>query len=69
KGTDLVQIITECIKKLEEVGLLAVGIVCDQGSQNRKMFDLLGGTKTNPVVDINGKQICLILLKNCGTIF
>lgn len=60
KGTDLVQIITECLKKLEEVGLLPVSIVCDQGSQNRRMFDLLGGTKTNPVVDINGKQICLI---------
>lgn len=60
KGSELVKIITLCVKKLDEVGLIAVSIVCDQGSQNRKMFDLLGGTKTNPVVDINGKQICLI---------
>lgn len=60
KGSELVKIITECVRKLEEVGLIAVSIVRDQGSQNRRMFDLLGGTKTNPVVDINGNQICLI---------
>jgi len=45
KGADLVKIMIECIKKLEEVGLIAVSIVCDQGSQNRRMFDLLEGLK------------------------
>lgn len=39
KGDELVKIINECVNKLTDLNLLPVAIVCDQGTQNRKMFD------------------------------
>ncbi|KAF0721506.1 Transposable element P transposase, partial [Aphis craccivora] len=31
-----------------DIGLLPTALVCDQGTQNRKLFSLLGGTETAP---------------------
>lgn len=60
KGDNLVIILNECVKKLLDFGLLPSAVVCDQGSQNRRMFSLLGGTISNPSVTINGQKLILI---------
>jgi len=60
KGDNLVDILNECVLKLLELGLIPSAIVCDQGSQNRRMFSLLGATYNNPSVDINGQKLFLI---------
>lgn len=51
---------TECVKKILEMGLLPTAIVCDQGTQNQKMFELLGGTESNPTIKLYNQEINLI---------
>ncbi|KAF0704195.1 THAP-type domain-containing protein, partial [Aphis craccivora] len=60
KGDNLTNILKECVIKLLELGLVPSAVVCDQGSQNRRMFSLLGATYNNPSVDINGQKLFLI---------
>lgn len=60
KGDNLVIILNECVQKLKDIGLLPSAVVCDQGSQNRRMFSLLGGTVTNPSINIYGRKLTLI---------
>jgi len=60
KGDNLTNILKECVIKLLELGLVPSAVVCDQGSQNRRMFSLLGATHNNPSVDINGQKLFLI---------
>jgi len=48
KGDDLVKIVKDSVEKMLHVGLLPSCIVCDQGTQNRRMFSLLGATEDNP---------------------
>lgn len=48
KGDNLTNILKECVIKLLELGLVPSAVVCDQGSQNRRMFSLLGATYNNP---------------------
>lgn len=43
KGDHLVTIVKDCIKQILDLGLLPTCIICDQGTQNRRMFTLLGG--------------------------
>lgn len=46
--------------KIIRTCLIPSAVVCDQGSQNRRMFSLLGATYNNPLVDINGQKLFLI---------
>lgn len=41
-------------------GEVATLIVCDQGTQNQKLFTFLGGTEVNPITEIYGQQIHLL---------
>jgi hypothetical protein len=41
KGDNLVLIIKECVQKIIDLGLMATSIVCDQGTQNHRMYTLL----------------------------
>jgi hypothetical protein len=60
KGNDLVIIINDCVKTILDIGLQPTSIVCDQGTQNRRMFSLLGGTEENPSTIICDKKLYLI---------
>lgn len=64
KGEDLIKIIKQCINKLTDIDLISVAIFCDQGTQNRKMFDLLGGSLLNQTTKVNDKEILLKYIKN-----
>ena len=43
----------DCLQKLKDVGLIVKGVICDQGSNNRKMYSLLGVTEDKPYVVLN----------------
>ncbi|KAL4107120.1 hypothetical protein QTP88_018552 [Uroleucon formosanum] len=60
KGDSLTTIVKEAVGKLLELSLLPTCIVCDQGTQNRRMFSLLGGSEKNPSTVICNKKIFLI---------
>jgi len=60
KGDSLTTIVKEAVGKLLELSLLPTCIVCDQGTQNRRMFSLLGGSDKNPSTVICNKKIFLI---------
>jgi len=57
KGDNLAIIVKESVQKLFDLGLTPVAIVCDQGTQNRRMFSLLGGTIKN--------HLLKFVTKNC----
>lgn len=59
-GNELVNLIKQSVKQILDIGLLPTSIVCDQGSQNRKLFSLLGGTELNPLCKIHGQSLNLI---------
>jgi len=59
-GNNLSILIKESVKCIVDVGLLPKAIVCDQGTQNQKLFTLLGGTEINPVTEIYGQNIHLL---------
>lgn len=48
KGNNLVTIIEKCIKQILNIDLSPTCIICDQGTQNRRMYTLLGGTEDKP---------------------
>lgn len=56
-GDELNIIIKSCIKKNLDIGLLPTALVCDQGTQNRKLFSLLGGTENCPKTEIHGQTL------------
>jgi len=60
KGNDLIIIINDCVKTILDIGLQPTSIICDQGTQNRRMFTLLGGTEENPSTVICDKKLYLI---------
>lgn len=60
KGDDLVKINKDSVEKMLNVGLLPSAIVCDQGTQNRRMFSLLGATEDNPSTIICSTNLFLI---------
>lgn len=59
-GNNLSILIKESVKCILDVGLLPTAIVCDQGTQNQKLFTLLGGTEVNPITEIHSKKIHLL---------
>ncbi|KAL4091160.1 hypothetical protein QTP88_025897 [Uroleucon formosanum] len=60
KGDDLVLIIKNCVQKVLDLELIPTCIVCDQGTQNRRMFSILKGTEDNPHTTICGQKLFLI---------
>lgn len=60
KGNDLVKIVKESVEKMLDVGFFPSCIVCDQGTQNRRMFSLFGATEDNPFTVISGAKLFLI---------
>lgn len=59
-GDQMVSIVRSSIEKLYKIGFSPSIITCDQGTNNRKMFSLLGGTPENPFALINCKKIFLM---------
>lgn len=59
-GNELVNLIKQSVKQILDIGSLPTSIVCDQGSQNRKLFSLFGGTELNPLCIIHGQSLNLI---------
>ncbi|KAL4103435.1 hypothetical protein QTP88_018812 [Uroleucon formosanum] len=60
KGDNLAIIVKESVQKLFDLGLTPVAIVCDQGTQNRRMFSLLGGTIKKPFTEICDRKLFLV---------
>lgn len=60
KGDNLVLIIKECVQKILELGFLPSAIICDQGTQNRRMFSILGASENEPFTTICGRKLFLI---------
>jgi DNA transposase THAP9 len=60
KGDNLVLIVKECVQKILELGFLPSAIICDQGTQNRRMFSILGGSEINPFTTIYNQKLFLI---------
>lgn len=60
KGDNLAIIVKESVQKLFDLGLIPVAIVCDQGTQNRRMFSLLGGTIKKPFTKICNRKFFLV---------
>jgi len=60
KGDSLVLIIKECGQKILELGFLPSAIICDQGTQNRRMFSILGGSENEPFTTISCRKLFLI---------
>jgi hypothetical protein len=56
EGDNLVLNIKECVKKIIDLGLMATCIVCDQGTQKRRMYTLLKRTEENPHTIISGQK-------------
>lgn len=56
KGDNLVTIVKDCVRQILDLDLLPTCKICDQGTQNRRMFTLLGGTEDNPSTIINEKK-------------
>ncbi|CAI6377598.1 unnamed protein product [Macrosiphum euphorbiae] len=59
-GDQMANIARNSIVKLCEIEFSPSIITCDQGTSNRKMFSLLGGTPENPYTVINSKKIFLM---------
>lgn len=59
-GNDIKKLIEQSVKHVIDVGLLPTSIVCDQGTQNQKLFSLLGGTESNPSCEIHGQLLHLV---------
>jgi len=60
KGNDLVLIVKESVKHIINAGLVPTSIVCDQGTQNRRTFSLLGGTEDKPYTTICEQKLFLL---------
>jgi hypothetical protein len=60
KGDNLVLIVKTCVQKVLDLKLIPTCIVCDQGTQNRRMFSILKGTEDNPHTTIYGQKLFLI---------
>ncbi|KAL4153530.1 hypothetical protein QTP88_001363 [Uroleucon formosanum] len=61
-GNDIHTLLQHSVKEILNIGLLPTALICDQGSQNRKLFSLLGGNETNPTTEIHVSEKC-----NCET--
>lgn len=59
-GEDLYIIIKSSIKEILDIGLLPTALICDQGTQNQKLFSLFGGTVSDPKINIYNQTLYLI---------
>lgn len=59
KRDNLAIIIKESVQKLFDLGLTPVSIVCDQGTQNMRMFSLRGTVK-KPFFEIFDRKLYLV---------
>ena len=57
KGDDIAEILKLTISKTLECGLQVIAVCCDQGSNNRRAYKLLGTTETKPFFEIKNQQI------------
>ncbi|KAF0717349.1 Transposable element P transposase, partial [Aphis craccivora] len=57
KGNDLCILIKSSIKEIVNIGLLPTALICDQGTQNQKLFSLMGGTDSNPTTNIHNQNL------------
>ena len=69
KNSDLKDIITTAISKMEAVGFNVLGLTTDQGSNFESLFGGMGVSPDNPKFDIDGKKYLVMrdpphLLKN-----
>ncbi|KAF2884419.1 hypothetical protein ILUMI_21743 [Ignelater luminosus] len=53
----LQHIIETVINKLKDISFKPLVLVCDQGSNNRRVLKQLGASKENPVININGQEV------------
>ncbi|CAI6371260.1 unnamed protein product [Macrosiphum euphorbiae] len=60
KGNQLAEIMKQTVETIVKLGFSPVCITCDQGTANRKMYTLLGGSSENPFTVIGGRQLFLI---------
>lgn len=56
-SSSLQQIIRLVIKKLQDMSFKPTVLVCDQGSNNRSALALLGASKEQPTIEIEGQKI------------
>ena len=68
-GSNLKQLLLECIDKVEETGLKVMVVISDQGSNNQNMFKSLGSSALKPYFLHENSKIYLMydpphLLKN-----
>lgn len=56
----MVLIVKESVKHIINAGLVPTSIVCDQGTQNRRTFSLLGGTEDKPYTTICEQKLFLL---------
>ena len=68
-GNLLKTLVSQCIEKLISIGLDVKAVVCDQGSNNRKVIESLGTTESRPSFYKEGRKVYLFydpphLLKN-----
>ena len=60
-GETLKNVLLECIEKLVNIGLSVKLVVCDQGSNNRRLFEtLLGATIEKPYFMATEKKIFVL---------
>lgn len=60
KGDDLITIVKNCVETILNLELLPTCIICDQGTQNQRLFKLLGGTEKDPYTIISNTKLFLI---------
>lgn len=51
-----------CLMEVEKLGLLTNVVVCDQGSNNRSVYNMFGVTKEKPYFIFNEKKILLFMM-------
>lgn len=60
KGDKLSVIVKYVIQTLHKLALMPLALVCDQGTNNRNAFKILGASKTNPQIVIDKLKIFTI---------
>ncbi|XP_050518111.1 uncharacterized protein LOC126892588 [Diabrotica virgifera virgifera] len=54
---NLKNIVVEVVSKLQNIGYIPKVLVCDQASNNRALFKLLGACKDQPAIEIGNQRI------------
>ncbi|XP_050518971.1 uncharacterized protein LOC126893072 [Diabrotica virgifera virgifera] len=59
---NLKNIVVEVVSKLQNIGYIPKVLVCDQASNNRALFKLLGACKDQPAIEIGNQRIFTVLI-------